>query len=104
MPGADSALAVGDSEHASRGIRERAAGRGVMDDGRDGRDPGSAGMGLWAGGGGHLGGRGSFPEGKSQEILQELLQWACYRHSSLLGLPEPPRLACLISPDIVMIR
>ena len=69
-----------------------------------GRDPGSAGKGLWAGGGGHLGGRGSFPEGKSQEILQELLQWACYRHSSLLGLPEPPRLACLISPDIVMIR
>ena len=51
-----------------------------------------------------VGGRGSFLARKSPELLQSLLQLACYRHSSLLGLPEPPRLACLISPDIVMIR
>ena len=61
MPGADSALAVGDSEHASRGIRERAAGRSMMDDGRGGRDLGSAGMGPWAGGGRALGQEGVFP-------------------------------------------
>ena len=61
MPGANSALAVGDSEHASCGIRERAAGRGVMDDGRGGRDPGSAGRGLGAVGGTYSGREGVLP-------------------------------------------
>ena len=74
MPGADSALAVGDGEHASRGIRERVVGRGVMDDGRGGHNPGSAGRGLWAGGGGHLGGRGYFLARKSLELFVVLLQ------------------------------
>ena len=92
MPGADSALAVGDGERASRGIRERAAGRGVMDDGRGGRDPGSAGRGLGAVGARTVGGRGSFLARKSPELLQSLLQWAGYRHSSQLGLPVPPAL------------
>ena len=78
MPGVDSALAVGDGEHASRGIREREAGRSVMDDGQGGRDPGSARRGLWAGGGGHLGGRGSFLARKSLELFTVLLQVCVY--------------------------
>ena len=44
---------------AASGSGQRGA--GVMDDGRGGRDPGSAGRGLWAGGGRALGQEGVFP-------------------------------------------
>ena len=69
MPGADSALAVGDGEHASRGIRERAAGCGMMDDGRGGRDPGSAGRGLGTVGGAYSGQEGVLPRKEIARII-----------------------------------
>ena len=47
------------TRRAASGSGQRGA--GVMDDGRGRRDPGSAGRGLWAGGGRALGREGVFP-------------------------------------------
>ena len=52
-----------------------------------GRDPGSAGKGLWAGGGGHLGGRGSFLARESLELFAVLLQVCVYCVFRLLNQP-----------------
>ena len=94
-------LAVGHSEHGVG--RQRARGGAAMSARRGaGRLPRGTLIssaeaaaeicraGLWPSEARAVGGRGSFPARKSLELLQELLQWARYRLSSLLGLPVPP--------------
>ena len=101
VAGADSALAVRGDEHALRGIRARAAGRGVMDELMmggagairevPGGDSGPEGAGTWAGGGLSL-------QGNHWNYSRCYCKYACTAFLGYFSLPYPPALGRLNQP------